>query len=250
MAPIGTEKTEAVCIITLARGVTNPIDLALVTALSNELDSIENDSTIRSVVLTGNSKFFSIGFDIPALIELDRQGMGLFFGAMDRLSLRLYAFPKPTVIAMTGHAIAGGCILAICGDYRYISEGRKLMGLNEIKLGLPVPYPADRILDQVVGARHAREIMESGDFYESEQSMKMGLVDKMLPGEQVLPAAVEKARTLGRMPTEAFRRIKGNRVEPTRDLILAALDERKEAFLDFWFSKGTQALLRDAAKNF
>ncbi len=250
MAPIGTEKTDNVCIITLDGSETNPIDLELVTALSNELDSIENDKTIKGVVLTGNHKFFSIGFNIPDLIKLDRHEMETFFRAMDQLSLRIYTFPKPTVIAVTGHAIAGGCILAVCCDYRYLSEGRKLMGLNEIKLGLPVPFPADRILNQIVGTRNAREIMESGDFYEPEGALALGLVDRVLPGEQVLPAAVKKARTLGLMPSQAFRRTKGNRVEPTRDLILAALDERMEAFLDFWFSLDAQVLLEDAAKNF
>lgn len=77
--------------------------------------------------------------------------------------LALYTLPKPVVAAITGHAIAGGCILALCCDYRFISEGRKLMGLNEVKLGVPVPYLADRVLHALVGTRYAREIIESGE---------------------------------------------------------------------------------------
>ena len=99
---------------------------------------------------------------------------------------KLFTFPKPTAAAISGHAIAGGCILTLCCDYRYIAEGRKLMGLNEIKLGVPVPYVADCILRSLVGFRHAREIMESGDFYQPETSFQKGLVDAVLPLENVL----------------------------------------------------------------
>ena len=74
--------------------------------------------------------------------------------------------------------------MALCCDYRFIAEGRKLMGLNEVKLGVPVPYLGDCILRHLVGARHARDIMDTGDFYHPEVLLQMGMVDQALPLEK------------------------------------------------------------------
>lgn len=250
MSLIAVEPKDGAKVLRMVRGVTNAIDLDLVLALGKELEAIEEEGSSDGIVLTGNDKFFSIGFDLPALVELDRKDMATFYKAINRVSIGLYLFPRPTVAAIAGHATAGGCILALCCDHRFIAEGHKLMGLNEIKLGLPVPYPADRILTQMVGERHARDIMGSGDFYKPEASLAMGMVDKVLPIDQVLEACLEKARTLGQMPVQAFRKIKANRVEPVKGQVLARLESREEAFLDMWFSEDTQKLLQEALKNF
>ena len=108
----------------------------------------------------------------------------------NQVCMELYTMPKPTVAAVTGHAIAGGCILALCCDYRFAAEGRKLMGLNEIRLGVPVPYLADCVLRQIVGARNAREIMETGEFYLPEQSLQIGMIDRVLPLEKVVADSI------------------------------------------------------------
>ncbi len=166
------------------------------------------------------------------------------------MCLDLYALPKPTVAAITGHAIAGGCILALCCDYRFIAKSRKLIGLNEVKLGVPVPYPADRMLRELVGMRPAREIMEAGEFYGPEQALELGLVDRVLPLERVVEEAVEMADELGALPGTAYGMIKGNRVES----ILAEVNERgtekEKAFIERWYSDQARQLLQDAIKKF
>jgi enoyl-CoA hydratase/carnithine racemase len=250
MARTRVENRGDIRIITLDHGTTNAIDLEMVRALDSELDGIEEDESVTGVVLAGNEKFFSNGFDLPALLPLGEEEIGAFLGAMNRLSLRLFGFPKPTVVALTGHAVGGGCILAICCDYRYAAEGRRLISLPEVKLGLPVPYPADRMLVDIVGTRRARDIMESGDLYLPERALELGLVDRILPAGRLLEAAVEKAATLGAMPAQAYRRIKGNRVEPVVERVLARLEEREAAFLSFWFSDVTRPLLERAARTF
>jgi enoyl-CoA hydratase/carnithine racemase len=78
--------------------------------------------------------------------------------ALDSMCLEMLTISKPLVAGIAGHAIAGGCILSLCCDYRFISEGRKLIGLNEIKLGVPVPYVADCILRKLIGHRLARDV--------------------------------------------------------------------------------------------
>jgi enoyl-CoA hydratase/carnithine racemase len=245
------ETQDRVGIVRLNHGSTNAINLDLVKHLSDILQEAKDEPQIHSLVLTSsNDKFFSIGFNVPELIELSEEDLRIFYKTFNRTCIELYTLPKPTVAAITGHAIAGGCILALCCDYRFIAQGRKLMGLNEIKLGLPVPFVADCILRSLVGIRHAREIMEGGDFYLPEVSSQMGLVDQVLPLEGVITEAGEQAETIGSYPENAFAAIKRNRVEEIEKQILDKLEEKEQIFVECWFSDTGQKLLRDAISKF
>jgi enoyl-CoA hydratase/carnithine racemase len=245
------EVQDGIAVLRLNHGVTNPINLELVNELSSQLEKLKADDSVNALVITSsNDKFFSIGFNLPELIALDLDEVNKFFSAFNQLSLDIYSYPKPTVAAITGHAIAGGCILAICFDHRFISEGKKLMGLNEVKLGLPVPYPADRIVTQLVGDQLALEIMGTGEFYPPHGSLIMGLVDQVLPLENVLPEALERAKLLGDMPKQAFQFIKHNRVEKIVNEIQVRLDEKQQQFVDCWTDSSTQELLKEASKKF
>ena len=251
MKMIRIEHHGEVAIVKLDRGVTNTIDLQLVEELSETLQGVTHDPGVHSLVLgSSNERFFSIGFDIPQLFGLARQDFKFFYQTFNRVCMDLYTLPKPTIAAITGHAIAGGCILALCCDYRFIAQGRKLMGLNEIRLGVPVPYLADCVLRHIVGVRYARDIMDIGEFYQPEESLQMGIVDQVLPLEQVLPKSIEKARLLGGSPQEAFAMIKRNRVERVEAQVLARLEEKERFFVDCWYSDEARERLREAMEKF
>ena len=251
MSMIAIDYQDTVAIVRLNRGVTNALDLELVNELGVLLEKIEHDASASALVLgSGNVKFFSIGFDIPHLFELPRQDFQTFFTAFNRVCHRLYTLPKPTVAALTGHAVAGGCILALCCDYRFIADGKKLMGLNEIKLGVPVPYLVDCVLRELVGTRYAREMMDTGEFYAPADSLRMGLVDQVLPAGDVMAGAVEKARLLGAWPREAFALIKRNRVEEVEQRVLARREETERLFVDCWYSDEARRRLREASVKF
>jgi enoyl-CoA hydratase/carnithine racemase len=240
-----------VAIVRLTRGVTNSIDGELVGELAAAIRNAKEQPDICALVLaSANDKFFSIGWDIPQLIGLTSNEFADFFSRYNRMCLDLYTLPKPTVAAITGHAIAGGCILALCCDYRYVADGKKLMGLNEIKLGAPLPYVVDCVLPALVGGRYAREIMESGDFYLPDAARRMGLVDAVLPLDQVLSASVEKANQLGAMPEQAFAIIKRNRTAGIEKQILAQLEEQERLFVECWYSEVARQRLREASAKF
>jgi enoyl-CoA hydratase/carnithine racemase len=251
MSLITVEYQDTVALVKLSRGVTNVLDLELVNELDALLEKMEHDPGTSALVLGGKSeKFMSIGFDIPHLFDLPRRDFETFFGEFNRVCLKLYTLPKPTVVAITGHAVAGGCILALCCDYRFIAEGKKLMGLNEIKLGVPVPYLADCVLQSVVGTRYARDMMDTGEFYAPADALRMGLVDEALPAEAVLPRAVEKARLLGAWPPQAFALIKRNRVEQIEQRVLAQREEKERLFVNCWYSAQVRQRLRAAMDKF
>ncbi len=251
MSMIATSRHNGAEVIKLNRGITNALDLELVNELTDVIRRIKDDPETNSVVLTStNDKFFSIGFDLPNLYGLPAVDFEIFYRSFNQACLELYTLPKPTVAAITGHAVAGGCILALCCDHRLIADGRKLMGLNEIKLGVPVPYLADRILHELVGVRAAKEILESGEFYTAQRALEMGMVDQVLPQEKVLDESIKRARALGESPVKAFAMIKQNRVEPIKAQVLACLDEKIEGFLDCWYSDQARIRLKKATEKF
>jgi len=248
---IRMEMRDGVALLRLAKGVTNAICPDLVEELSSAVRSVEEDDEAGALVLTGsNEKFFSIGFDIPRLLDLSRDGFAEFTRGYHDLGVRLFSMPKPTVAAIAGHAIAGGCLLTLSCDRRLLAAGRKLMGVNEIKLGVPIPYLGDRILRDLVGSRFAREIVETGEFFEPEDSLQMGLVDEVLAPGEVLPKAIELARALGTLPRDAFAAIKRDRTEPVLERVEARYAEKERIFLECWHSEETQARLREAAERF
>lgn len=251
METITVEQHDAIAVVKLNRSVTNAINLQLIGELADSLQAVQRDPAVRGLVLSSASdKFFSIGLDIPTLFDLTRQDFTAFCLAYSRVCLDLYTLLKPTVAALTGHATAGGCIVALCCDYRFIAQGRKLIGLNEIKLGVPVPYLADCILRQLVGVRNARDIMDTGEFYTPEQSLALGMVDKVLPLDQLLPQSIDKAATLGALPPEAFAIIKRNRIEAVEQELVAHEEEQVRSFVECWYLDQTRERLKEAIKRF
>jgi len=242
---------EQIAILTISRSTTNPINLDLVEQLYQQICQIRDDPDIHGLVLTSASeKFFSIGFDLPDLIDLPRKQFEHFFERFNQLSLELYTLPKPTIAALTGHAIAGGCILAICCDYRLSAAGRKLMGLNEIKLGVPVPYLTDAILHHTTGTLIARNVLETGDLFDQESSLRIGLIDRILPAETLLPEAVAMANTLSNQAPSVYALIKSTRIEPVVERVTPLLAKKQSQFMECWFSTRAEGLLRQALDKF
>ncbi len=247
---ISVEHRERIAVLKLARSVTNALNQQHVTELAEAIHRVKTDPEVRGMVLTSaNEKIFSLGFDIPWLYEADQDQVGRFFRFFNETCLTLYTLPKPTLAAINGHAVAGGCILALCCDYRYMVEGRKWMGLNEIKLGVPVPYLPDCILRELVGVKTARDIMDTGEFYPAEKLVQMGVVDEVIAQQEVLSRAVSKAAELAVMP-QAFALIKQNRVENIEAQVLARGEQKTAAFLKAWFAEDTRERLKEAIKKF
>jgi enoyl-CoA hydratase/carnithine racemase len=248
---ITLERDGEMAILTMSRGVTNALNFDFIEDIKTALLEVRNDESIGGLLLeSSNDKFFCIGFDIPQLISLPRGEFVNFYRSFNSTSMELFTLPKPTMAVITGHAIAGGCVLSLACDYRYLAEGHKLMGLNEIKLGVPVPFLADRILRDLVGLRYSKEIMETGEFYPPEQSLQMGMVDNVLPLEEVRSAAREKIGVFSQMPSEAFAMIKASRIGGIVDEVTKLNEDKVEAFTDRWYADDTRRLLQKAVAKF
>jgi enoyl-CoA hydratase/carnithine racemase len=124
------------------------------------------------------------------------------------------------------------------------------MGLNETKLGVPVPYLAHCVLHSLVGERTAREVVEGGQFYPPEEALKMGLVDEVLALDQVRTRSVERARQLAAIPSNTYATIKDNRIAPTLERLRAHGEDKQRAFIDCWYAPQARQRLQEALKDF
>ena len=113
MSFVGLTQEEGVALLTLQRGKVNAINEAVVEELLSRLEAVKADRSSGAVVLTGRGKFFSFGLDVPELYPLSREEFTGFVERFTDLYKAIYVYPKPVVAALNGHAIAGGCMLAL-----------------------------------------------------------------------------------------------------------------------------------------
>ncbi len=247
MSVLKIDTLDDIAVVRLNNGTINSINTGLVEELNDALASALNH--FKGMVLAGGEKFFSIGFDIPELLKMDREGMTDFFFKFNQTVLNLLCLPIPTACAIKGHAIAGGAILMLACDYRMAATGRTLIGLNEIKLGVPTPYLADMILRRTSSDHVASDIMYLGEFIDSSYAWKAGIVSDIFEPEMVEKEAMEKVSRITKFNLRAFAESKANRVELLRKRYLENHKKKNEAFLECWFDDAVQESLKEAAEK-
>jgi enoyl-CoA hydratase/carnithine racemase len=235
-------------VLRLTNGVTNPIDRPLVEELTTAVDEIKG--RYRGLVLAGNTKFLSIGLHVPRLLMLGRDEMADFWNRFEDLVLRIYTLPLPTACALAGHATGGGAILALACDYRFMAGGRRLFALNEVKIGVPVPYLADLMLRQIVTDRVAVEMEFRSGFLGPDEAQAAGLADAVSSEEEVEARAIERVSELAALPAAAFALTKQHRTREIQKRFTAIREDLNRAFMECWFAPASQALLKEAAAKF
>jgi enoyl-CoA hydratase/carnithine racemase len=232
----------------LARPPANALDPGLIGALWQALHDAIGDGR-EAVVISGSPGRFSGGLDVPALLTLDRAGITEMWRSFFRLLRDLATSPVPVVAAMTGHCPAGGTVLALFADHRVFAQGAFVVGLNEVRVGIPVPEVIVRALAFVVGDRRAADLVTRGLLLGPDEALRVGLVDELAPPAEVVPRALAHARELLALPRAAML---GTRLQARRPLV-AVFDAVDESFFatvtDQWFSDEAQATLRALASR-
>ena len=155
---IKVSQQDQIQILELNRPKVNAIDESLIKALNNELDKAESNNSIKGIILTGQDGIFSGGLDIINLYEKDKEYMKSFWDLFPNLLLRIYRYPKLIFTAISGHSPAGGTVISIMTDYRIMSKGNYVIGLNEVAVGLSMPIGIGRVFQSLLGERVAEKM--------------------------------------------------------------------------------------------
>jgi enoyl-CoA hydratase len=234
---VRVERRGDVAIFTLDRPRAN----AFTPELVGELAAAVADSAEAGAVVLASSApgLFSAGWDLPHLVTRDRQAFEAFVDSYCDLIRQVFAFPRPVVAALPGHAIAGGLILAAAADERIAAQGRGEVGLSEVLLGVPVPACLLEIFRHAIGPRATERLAATGENLPFERALSAGLIDRLVPAESLLEEAVARATFLAGRPREAHAAIKGR----SRAAAMARFDQARggDPFFDLWFSADAQS---------
>ena len=205
-------------VLTMRNGKANAIGPAFLDRLSSQLDALAA-SGAGALVLTGEGRAFSAGLDLPAVAALDHPALERFIQRFSEVMLRVFTLPLPVVAAVNGHAIAGGCVLALQADVRIAAAGDARIGLNEVQLGLGLPAMVLETLRCQVPPSSLGPVALEGRLLAPEEALALGLVDAVVPADRLLDEARSRAASLAALPAPAFRGIKESLRAPAIDAV-------------------------------
>jgi len=234
--------------VRLDRPPANALDPKLVKVLAENLNSAGESA--EAVIVSGREGMFSAGFDIPSLAPLDRAQIEHFWRSFLELLRVIANMPVPTVFALTGHAPAGGIVLALFGDYRVMCAGNYKTGLNEVQVGLVVAPVIKNALVRLLGPHPAEKILVPGTMLSADQALDIGLVDEL---EENPKSTVERAiawcEQMLSLPRDAMLLTRRLSREDLCDYFNEGDPYRVKTFVDMWFSDTTQSTLKSLVER-
>jgi methylglutaconyl-CoA hydratase len=245
---LNLELTDGTATVTLNRPKKrNAISPQMIQELMAALEAIES-SKARVAILTGAGKAFCAGMDLEALKDFPSQSPGQIVADARRIAAmfrRIYTFPKPLIAAVNGAAVAGGCGIATFADFTLAVPQAKF-GYTEVRIGFMPAIVATFVVRQV-GEKRARDLLLTGRIFDAEEAMRLGLVNQIVPEDQLLARSRELAASLIELSPSSLvftKRLlrRFGEAEIDRDLDLAVEESaRVRATADF--REGLQAFL-------
>jgi len=174
----------------------NALNSQVIAELAAAVDELARDGGVRAVIVTGaGDKAFVAGADIAEMKDLDADGARRFAAAGQRAFAKLAALPMPVIAAVNGYALGGGCELALACDVRIASETARF-GQPEVGLGITPGFGGTQRLARLVGSGRAKWLIFSGQMISADEALAWGLVERVVPPEQLLTAARELAEKM------------------------------------------------------
>lgn len=221
------EVKDSIAILRMDDGKANALSPAMLDALHGALDRAEKEAKV--VALFGRPGRFCAGFDLRVMMSSPAAAQELVTTGTD-LYLRLFLHPQPVVAAVTGHALAGGILLAACGDVRIGASGDFKLGLNEIQIGMPVPILAHELARARVESRHLTAATLLATIYTPETAREVGWLDRVVAPEALEAEALAEAARLTAIGGPHFALTKKTLRGETAAYIRRTLDENLRAF--------------------
>jgi len=206
MDNVRTENKDGVLIITIDRPkVLNALNAQTVAEIGEAFDAARDDASVKCVILTGGGeKAFVAGADINELAQMTPVTGKATAEKGQKIFRAIERFPKPVIAAVNGFALGGGCELALACHIRIASEKAQL-GLPEVTLGIIPGYGGTQRMARLLGKGKALELILTGDRIKADEAERIGLVNKVVPADQLMTVAEEMARTIAKRGPLAVR---------------------------------------------
>ncbi|WP_028297363.1 enoyl-CoA hydratase/isomerase family protein [Olivibacter sitiensis] len=238
------EIKDGVAHVFLDRGRSNALNGVLLTELADLLDKLELDDQVKGMLLYGKPGIFSSGLDLFELYDFDEEQMRDFWYKFIHLVQRFVRFRKPAVAVIEGHSPAGGCVLAICCDYRVMTEGEYGIGLNEVPVGIIVPDSIFDLYSFWIGRARAYRLLLEGALLSPQRALKMGLVDEMVRPEAAHEAALSQLTKYTQLNAETWQQTKLNLRKDLIEHFEKDPSEGIERMLRQWWAPSTRETIK------
>ena len=224
---------DGVWLFSIRRPPVNAIDLSLVQTLSARLAEAEAAPDCLALVLTGSGQTFSAGIDVKIVPAYDAATRAEMLRSINRLVMRLYGLPKPTVAAINGHALGGGLVMALACDFRFASAGNYRLGLTEVRAGIPFPAAPMIVVRAELAPGAARWLTLGGAEYPPEEPPMATLIDRFTAPGTVVDMALAHAGDAAKAPAYATvkRQLKGPALDAMARLVASDDDPLLRSWL-------------------
>lgn len=230
-------------VLALDRGKANPMNHQMVKELRQVMkENLENEA-IGGVILTGKENFFSAGLDVVELFNYNETEIKAFWGDFLDMVYELASFRKPLLASITGHSPAGGCVLAVCCDYRVMAEGKYQIGLNEIPVGILVNESLSGLYALWLGGRRAYQFLLEGKLMTAQEALEYHLVDEVVAPDQVLATTEAKMKHYLQFGKDVWQTSKMMLRKDVLDIVGRDKEAKLEATLKQWWNPVSRATL-------
>lgn len=227
----------------------NALNARLMDALSGTISQLREGGAPPILLRSSHKVLYCPGWDLKDLVAAERDEVATALGRFNRLILDLFSYPGPTGAAIHGHAVAGGCLLALCCDLRIMATGRPRIGLSELNLGVPVPVTSLMMLRERLAADVVEELVVGGDGCNAERARDQGVVHRVAEPEQLLAKTERELARLAAKPAQAFAATKRFMLGESWRRMSEPNSDGDSAFLDCWFSPETQKRIRGTVER-
>ncbi|MFI7703366.1 enoyl-CoA hydratase/isomerase family protein [Nonomuraea sp. NPDC049480] len=204
---VSVEVADQIATIRLDRPKMNALNGQVQLEIAEAATIVDADPQVQAVIVYGGEKVFAAGADIKEMADMSYADMSTHSRTLQACFTAVARIGKPVIAAITGYALGGGCELALCADFRVAGESAKL-GQPEILLGIIPGAGGTQRLPRLIGPARAKDLIFTGRHVPAAEALQMGLVDRVVPDEQVYTAALEWAATFAGGPTVALRAAK------------------------------------------
>lgn len=235
--------------VRLNRPKSNALNLEVIQELNALIQNIQQNPAVEGMILQGKDGFFSSGLDLMTLYNLDASEFKIFWNEFLLLVRSLVNFSKPSVAAITGHSPAGGCVLAICCDYRVMMDGDYIIGLNELPVGIVVPECIFHLYSFWIGKAVAYRSLLQGKLFNPQEAHKIGLVDEVVPASQIISSSEMAISHFMKFDPQSWQKSKLNLRNELIQTFNKDFESDLEAISKEWWKPSTRALLKSIIEN-
>ena len=240
---IQSEHAGGVVCLTLNNGPVNSLSADGLMQFADRIKALEADDAVRAIVIASPFKVFSAGLNLKQAQGFDLAAQHAIVKGLNEGFLALFECAKPTVVAVNGAAIAGGLFYVLASDFR-ISGARAAFGLAEVRVGADFPLGPLEIARATLSPNDLRRLMLTGQPMSAEEARIAGIVDRIVPDEELLDAALAEAAKLGQIPPLTFasvkRQIRGEAIAKIKEGIAAGANAPEGG----WFNDETIPAMR------